>query len=150
MLNAKQHPLALERGQRSRGFEAALALFLAWFLVTNGTVANTKQDTILLMVEQTYCEWCEAWNEDIGGIYDKTPEGKQAPLRRVDITDPMPDGIELKLLTQFTPTFILIHQRREIGRIEGYPGEHFFWPMLQNLLGKLPPGDKPRTPKGSS
>ena len=150
MLNAKQHPLALERGQRSRGFEAALALVLTWFLVTNGTVANAKQDTILLMVEQTYCEWCEAWNEDIGGIYDKTPEGKQAPLRRVDITDPMPDGIELKLRTQFTPTFILIHQRREIGRIEGYPGEHFFWPMLQNLLGKLTPGDKPRTPKGSS
>jgi hypothetical protein len=150
MLNAKHLASALVRCRRPRGFGAVFAFCLAWFLAANSSVASAKQETILLMVEQIYCEWCEAWNEDIGGIYDRTPEGKQAPLRRIDISEPMPESIEFKLRTQFTPTFILIHQRREIGRIEGYPGEHFFWPMLQNLLGKLPPGDKPRTPKGSS
>ena len=43
----------------------------------------------LIMVEETYCEWCERWNEEIGVIYDKTPEGKRAPLRRVDMSDGM-------------------------------------------------------------
>ena len=106
------------------------------------------------MVEQPYCEWCEVWDEEIGGIYSKTSEGKRAPLRRVDFHEPMPGDYELKLRPQFTPTFILMHGRQEVGRIEGYPGEHFFWPMLNQLLDKIPsPKPSPatdQTPKGSS
>ena len=92
----------------------------------------------LIMVEETYCEWCERWNEEIGVIYDKTPEGKRAPLRRVDMSDGMPEEITFKTRANFTPTFILVHDGVEIGRIEGYPGEHFFWPLLGKLLEKLP------------
>ena len=33
----------------------------------------------------------------------------------------------------FTPTFILVQDGVEVGRIEGYPGEDFFW----GLLGKM-------------
>ena len=98
----------------------------------------------LIMVEETYCEWCERWNEEIGVIYDKTPEGKRAPLRRVDMSDGMPDGITFKSRANFTPTFILVEGGEEIGRIEGYPGEHFFWPMLGQLLKKL--GRHPNRP----
>ena len=50
----------------------------------------------------------------------------------------MPDGITFKSRANFTPTFILVEGGEEIGRIEGYPGEHFFWPMLGQLLKKLP------------
>lgn len=92
----------------------------------------------LIMVEETYCEWCERWNEEIGVVYDKTPEGKRAPLRRVDQSDGMPADITFKSRASFTPTFILVEDGVEIGRIEGYPGEHFFWPMLGKLLKKLP------------
>ena len=92
----------------------------------------------LIMVEETYCEWCERWNEEIGVVYDKTPEGKRAPLRRVDQSDGMPEGITFTSRANFTPTFILVEDGAEIGRIEGYPGEHFFWPMLGQLLKKLP------------
>lgn len=92
----------------------------------------------LIMVEETYCEWCERWNEEIGVVYDKTPEGKRAPLRRVDQSDGMPEGITFKSRANFTPTFILVEDGVEIGRIEGYPGEHFFWPLLGQLLKKLP------------
>ena len=92
----------------------------------------------LIMVEETYCEWCERWNEEIGVIYHKTPEGKRAPLRRVDMSDGMPDGVRFKGRANFTPTFILVEDGAEVGRIEGYPGEHFFWPMLGQLLKKLP------------
>lgn len=92
----------------------------------------------LIMVEETHCHWCARWNEEIGGVYDKTPEGKRAPLRRVEISDPLPDDITFTSRASFTPTFVLIEDGQEIGRIEGYPGEHFFWPMLGQLLEKLP------------
>jgi hypothetical protein len=34
----------------------------------------------------------------------------------------------------FTPTFVLINNGQEQARIEGYPGEDFFWPLLTRLL----------------
>lgn len=92
----------------------------------------------LVMVEEAHCHWCARWNEEIGGIYDKTDEGKRAPLRRVEISDPLPDDITFTSRASFTPTFVLIEDGQEIGRIEGYPGEHFFWPLLGQLLEKLP------------
>ena len=91
----------------------------------------------LLMFEEKHCPWCEQWNEDIGVVYHKTDEGKRAPLRRVDIFDPLPDDIELASRPRYTPTFVLVDQGHEVGRIEGYPGEDFFWGLLGQLLQKL-------------
>ena len=92
----------------------------------------------LLMFEEKWCTWCERWNDEIGPIYPKTTEGKRAPLRRVDIHGEFPEGISLKTRPHFTPTFILIQDGRELGRIEGYPGEDFFWGLLARLMDKLP------------
>ncbi len=92
----------------------------------------------LIMVEQEGCEYCEAWDADIGGIYNKTAEGKRAPLRRVDIFDPLPEDLKFIKRLFFTPTFVLVDQGKEIGRISGYPGEDFFWGLLQQLIEKLP------------
>lgn len=91
----------------------------------------------LIMVEQDACEWCEVWNEEIGGVYHKTTEGKAAPLRRVDIHDEMPDDLQFITGLVYTPTFVLVDKGKEIGRIRGYPGEDFFWGLLQQLIGKL-------------
>jgi len=91
----------------------------------------------LVMFDQTYCEWCEAWENDIGVVYDKTAEGKRAPVRRVDIHDPRPAGLTRIKGIIYTPTFVLIDEGAEVGRITGYPGEDFFWPMLDQLIEKL-------------
>lgn len=97
----------------------------------------------LVMIEQKYCSWCDRWNEEIGGIYAQTDEGRRAPLRRIDIADPPPADLRLGARANFTPTFVLVEKGREIGRIEGYPGDHFFWPMLGKLLERLPADSKP-------
>lgn len=92
----------------------------------------------LLMFEAPWCAWCEKWDEEIGIVYDRTVEGRRAPLQRIDINDDPPADIELERGARYTPTFVLVDQGREIGRIEGYPGEHFFYPMLNTLLDRLP------------
>jgi hypothetical protein len=121
---------------------AAIAGYLAFF-----AAGAARAQTALLMFEQEGCEWCERWNEDIGGFYHKTAEGRRAPLRRIDIGDPVPEGLELASRPAYTPTFVLIDDGRELGRIEGYPGEDFFWGLLGMLMKRLPaPGaEKPET-----
>jgi len=91
----------------------------------------------LIMFEQLGCEWCDAWNEDVGAIYDKTAESRLAPLRRVDIDSERPDDLKGINGIRFTPTFVVVEQGREIGRIIGYPGEDFFWQLLGEIIGKL-------------
>lgn len=88
----------------------------------------------LIMVEQKGCSHCNAWKDTIGPIYPKSPEGKFAPLRHVNIRDGAPDGVSYARPVNFTPTFILVEDGAEVGRIEGYPGEDFFWGLLDMLL----------------
>ena len=103
-------------------------------------LANAVSAAELVMVEETSCHWCDRWNEEIGVVNHKTEEGKRAPLRRVDISDPIPKDLTFKSRANYTPTFILIEDGKEFGRSEGYPGEDFFWPMLGQLLDNLPEG----------
>lgn len=88
---------------------------------------------VLLMAEEAGCVWCAKWNREIGPIYPKTAEGKTAPLKRYDLHGARPD-VALDRPVQFTPTFILVDNGKEIGRIEGYPGEDFFWGLLDVMF----------------
>src|SRR5438270_912553 len=54
-------------------------LFLALLLAP---VAHAAE---LVMFEQKGCVWCQKFDREIAPAYDKTSEGKRAPLRRLDI-----------------------------------------------------------------
>ncbi|MCQ0972135.1 hypothetical protein MLD63_17080 [Paracoccus sp. TK19116] len=88
----------------------------------------------LLMFEQAGCIYCRRWDQDVSEAYPKTAEGRAAPLRRIDIHDPLPDDVTVESPPILTPTFVLARDGTEIARIEGYPGEDFFWPLLDEML----------------
>lgn len=104
------------------------SIFLIGLLFLAHPVAAAE----LIMVEQAGCHYCERWNSEIGHIYPKTKEGKLVPLRRVDLRR-LPRDLSFASRPVFTPTFVLMDDGKELGRIEGYPGDEFFW----FLLGKL-------------
>ncbi|UXX84233.1 hypothetical protein [Roseovarius pelagicus] len=87
----------------------------------------------LIMVEQVGCHWCERWDAEVSAIYPKTTEGRRAPLRRVDLHD-LPEDIFFTSPPVFTPTFVLVEDAQELGRMEGYNGDEFFWFLLGRLL----------------
>ena len=107
---------------------------------------HTATAAELLMLEQRGCSWCIRWHKEIGEIYPKTAEGRRAPLRIVDIDEPLPADLPKIFVDRFTPTFVLIDDGREIGRMRGYPGEEFFWYLLGELFKDLPdPPDSGKT-----
>jgi hypothetical protein len=88
----------------------------------------------LVMVDRDGCGYCIAWKKEIGPAYPNTDLGQFAPLRVVNIRDGAPDGVSFARPVVFTPTFILIEDGMELARIEGYPGENFFWGLLEKML----------------
>jgi hypothetical protein len=114
------------------------ALALACPLLAGAWNVPMAEAAELIMLERPGCGWCLRWNREIAPAYPKTAEGRQAPLRRVDVTGPWPADLAGIAGDPYTPTFIVVENGAEIARLRGYPGEHFFWPLLSEMLGKLP------------
>lgn len=101
-----------------------------------GLATPALAEQTLVMVERDGCVYCAAWDAAIAPIYAKTPEGQAAPLQRVNIRDMKASGLAFAAPVVFTPTFALMEDGREIDRIEGYPGEDFFWGLLGQMIAK--------------
>lgn len=113
-----------------RPFLLATALALAPATLLAGERA-------LLMFQRDGCSYCRRWDAEIAPAYPRTAEGQAAPLIRLDIHDPLPDGVTLTgRPPAFTPTFVLTDDGTEVARIEGYAGDEFFWVMLTDMLVK--------------
>ncbi|MGB0749277.1 MAG: thioredoxin fold domain-containing protein [Magnetospiraceae bacterium] len=115
-------------------------IFALLVALCSGTIsqAGDRAKPTLVMFETAHCPWCAQWERDIGGIFEKTAEGRMVSLRRVDLTAPRPADLKNISGVTYTPTFVLWDDEREIGRITGYAGETFFWWQLEQLLQKLP------------
>jgi thioredoxin-related protein len=107
-----------------------LVTILIALLALAGPVAAAE----LLMFRSAGCPYCAAWDHAIGPVYPKTDIGKRLPLRPVDLQRSKDGKVVLASPIRFTPTFVLVDSGREMGRIEGYPGEDFFWGLLERLL----------------
>ncbi len=86
------------------------------------------------MYRRAGCPWCATWDHEIGPIYAKTGIGRNVPIRFVDLDRHEKPGILLTNPIRFTPTFVLVEGGSEVGRIEGYPGEDFFWGLMEKLV----------------
>lgn len=99
-----------------------------------GLMPLAAMATELVMVERDGCAYCIAWKQQIGPAYPNTDLGQFAPLRLHNQRDGAPEGVTLARPVVFTPTFLLVADGVELARIEGYPGEDFFWGLLENML----------------
>lgn len=110
-------------------------LFLALALIFFSSPAFSASELVYFHSEA--CEWCEIWDEEVGTVYGKTDEAQIAPIRRVDFYFDRPEDLKNIKGVRYTPTFVLMHNGQEIGRILGYPGESHFWGLLDALFVKL-------------
>lgn len=91
----------------------------------------------LVMFEREGCIWCARWDREVAPVYANTPEGKAAPLRRVGLGSTRADEPGLAAPVRFTPTFVLMDEGREVGRITGYINDDAFWGLLGKMLAGM-------------
>lgn len=130
--------------RRAFGIICLIALSAIAGLPLGGTAAAQQhgveapdwqaQPIRLMMVEQAGCIYCARWDAEIAPGFAKSAEGRLAPLMRVDIDGPWPDGIVLDSRPVITPTFILLDRGVELDRIEGYVGAKYFYPVLAERM----------------
>jgi len=108
------------------------------FALSFALFGPVRAETILIMFEAEGCPYCDLWKEQIGPIYPKTADGQRAPLLMMGINDPLPEGVSVATTIIYTPTFVLIDNGQEVTRLTGYPGENFFWGLLERMVGMLP------------
>ncbi|MEZ5786610.1 MAG: thioredoxin family protein [Xanthobacteraceae bacterium] len=127
---------------------ACLGIVLAAVTATAGSLAAAVPLAAaeLIYVREVGCPYCRMWDERIGPIYGKTEEGKALPLREIEKRSAALDAIKLKRPVRYTPTFVLVRDNVELGRIEGYPGEEFFFARLARLIEEALPGRHPPDP----
>jgi hypothetical protein len=96
----------------------------------------------LLMFDDPGCPYCRKWHSEVASAYRNSPEGRLAPLRVLQVRAGRPEGVTLASPVRYTPTFVLVQDGREIGRVNGYGGADFFWGQLEPLIKKLRPGER--------
>lgn len=103
------------------------------FASPRGDVAAADAAVRLLMFEAPACPFCKRWHEEIGGAYEKSREGRFARLERL----PLAAAPKLAIAdVRYSPTFVVVKDGVEVGRVTGYSGPDFFWPQLGEVLAR--------------
>jgi hypothetical protein len=110
---------------------SALRAFAALCILA--TLAHAADAAELIMYRRDGCPWCAKWDREIGPIYPKTEFNQRAPLRLINLDHDRDLPIKHGAI-RYTPTFVLVENGKEVARMEGYPGEDYFWPRLTNLF----------------
>lgn len=124
---------------------ARVILFLAVFCLGSLPARGAE----LVVFETDGCPWCEAWQKEVGSIFHLTDEAKIVTLRRVELNGPRPDDLRDIKGIRYTPTFVLLEDGGEVGRIEGFIGQDQFWGLLGELIERLRK-PKPNAPASQS
>ena len=106
----------------------ALGFVLNFAAFPQIAIASTR----LVLVTSDHCPFCQAWERDIGVLYEKSPYAPSLPLKRVYIGSVMPEGVTLQSPVLGTPTFLIIHNGQEIDRQRGYDNAEMFWWWLSD------------------
>ena len=115
---------------------SSLFFLLAISIGGAGSVKAADSRGQLVMITSSHCPWCEAFEDDVGKSYDLTEEALIYPLRRHDFYKAMPDDLAHLTPATMTPTFIVMRNGAEVGRIIGYPGAELFWWRISEFTAR--------------
>jgi thioredoxin-related protein len=92
----------------------------------------------LVVMEAEGCIYCTVFRRDVLPSYEESERGKDMPVRFIDVNDVAKAGIELSQPIDILPTFVVVKDNHEVGRIPGYVGPEDFFHSINYLLSSSP------------
>lgn len=113
------------------------ALAIAAFWAASTAMPGHGQAAELVYFTSEACPVCARWDEEVGTDYHKTDESRTLPLRTVSIHDDKPQDLAFVKGITYTPTFVIVEDGKEVGRMVGYISDYFFWGKLDTYIGQI-------------
>ena len=111
----------------------AIIILLAVGLSCYGQNEALASNLRLVMFTSKDCPVCQARERKIGSIYKKSHYQVTLPLTRLNFSTPRPDWLSIQKPISGTPTFVIIKNGHEIGRILGFTDPEMFWWQLSSF-----------------
>ena len=92
----------------------------------------------LVVMEADGCTYCGIFRRDVLPSYEASERAKDMPVRFVDVNDVETARLDLQTPVDIVPTFIVVKDNKEIGRIPGYLGPENFFHSINYLLSTAP------------
>ena len=108
----------------------------AWLDFDAASPKSTKLE--LVVMESPGCSYCDIFRRDVLPAYEASERGKELPVRFVDVNDAATAKLELQTPVDIVPTFVIVKDNKEIGRIPGYVGPENFYHAINYLLSIAP------------
>lgn len=88
----------------------------------------------LVVLEVDNCVYCDVFRRRMLAAYQASKQGQRAPIRFVNINDPDLGDLGLTQPVGIVPTFIMLENNQEIGRIPGLMGHQDFFRAIDYML----------------
>ena len=102
--------------------------------------ANFKQagNIELIVMEAPGCIYCTVFRRDVLPAYQSSERAKDVPIRFLDVNDAAVNALGLDEPVNIVPTFVVLKDNREVGRLPGYVGPEAFFHTINYLLSTAP------------
>jgi thioredoxin-related protein len=92
----------------------------------------------LVVMEAPGCTYCELFRRDVLPSYQASERAKDMPIRFLDVNDTTPEALGLESGIDIVPTFVVLKNHKEVGRIPGYMGPEYFFHSINHLVSSAP------------
>jgi thioredoxin-related protein len=92
----------------------------------------------LVIMEAPGCTYCGIFRRDVLPSYEASERGKVLPVRFLDVNDAGASDLDLQSPVDIVPTFIVVKDKKEVGRIPGYVGPENFYHGINHLMSTAP------------
>lgn len=92
----------------------------------------------LVVMEAPGCTYCGIFRRDVLPAYEASERAKDVPIRFLDVNDVSSTTMDLEAPVDIVPTFVILKDNKEIGRIPGYVGPETFFHSINYLLSTAP------------
>ena len=92
----------------------------------------------LIVVEAEGCIYCRLFRRDVLPAYQMSEDGKNMPVKFVDVNAIETAQLDFTAPVEIVPTFVVVKSRHEVGRIAGYVGPENFFHSISYLRASAP------------